>query len=67
MIIEHDLICKVCEDMPLYDFQCEMDLSHNCSLHGGKSEVCEKKMHFVYRRKRLDRMRRLVVRKIHLA
>ena len=20
---------------------CEMDLSHNCSLHGGKSEVCE--------------------------
>ena len=21
---------------------CEMDLSHNCSLHGGKSEVCEK-------------------------
>ena len=21
---------------------CEMDLSHNCSLHGGMSEVCEK-------------------------
>ena len=21
---------------------CEMDLSHNCSLHGGRSEVCEK-------------------------
>ena len=20
-----------------------MDLSHNCSLHGGKSEVCEKR------------------------
>ena len=20
---------------------CEMDLSHNCSLHGGRSEVCE--------------------------
>ena len=20
---------------------CEMDLSHNCSLHGGMSEVCE--------------------------
>ena len=23
---------------------CEMGLSHNCSLHGGKSEVCEKNL-----------------------
>ena len=23
---------------------CEMDLSHNCSLHGGMSEVCEKEL-----------------------
>ena len=27
----------------LYGFPCEMDFSHNCSLHEGKSELCEKR------------------------
>ena len=31
-------MCKVAD----YEKPCEMDLSHNCSLHGGMSEVCEK-------------------------